>query len=252
MTKEGDEMGRDPWKVLIVDDEPPIRSELRYLLEGDPRVGAVSEAGNVAEATERVLVDRPNVLFLDIQMPGRSGTELAATLQNLKNPPAVVFVTAFAEYAADAYDLDAVDYVLKPVETGRLEKAMDKVEAVLSARQRVDGPRRPLRLAVERGGKKAFIPVGDVSYIEAKADYSSVVCASGTCLVNESISSLEARLADEGFVRVHRSYLVNLDDVHDIEVSRGGLMELKMERVSQTVPVSRRRMAEVKRRLGLA
>ena len=164
----------------------------------------------------------------------------------------MVFVTAFAEYAADAYDLDAVDYVLKPVETGRLEKAMDKVEAVLSARQRVDGPRRPLRLAVERGGKKAFIPVGDVSYLEAKAAYSSVVCASGTCLVNESISSLEARLADEGFVRVHRSYLVNLDDVHDIEVSRGGLMELKMERVSQTVPVSRRRMAEVKRRLGLA
>lgn len=252
MTKEGDEMGRDPWKVLIVDDEPPIRSELRYLLEGDPRVGAVSEAGNVAEATERVLVDRPNVLFLDIQMPGRSGTELAATLQNLKNPPAVVFVTAFAEYAADAYDLDAVDYVLKPVETGRLEKAMDKVEAALSARQRVDGPRRPLRLAVERGGKKAFIPVGDVSYIEARADFCNVVCASGAYLVAESISALEKRLGDHGFVRVHRSYLVNLDDVHEIEVGGTGLLELKLDRVDASVPVSRRRAADVKARLGLA
>ena len=94
------------WNILVVDDEPPIRAELRYLLEKDTRVGQIAEAGNVTEAVESILSNKPDVLFLDITMPGRSGIELAETLQNLKTPPVVVFVTAFAEYAADAYNLD--------------------------------------------------------------------------------------------------------------------------------------------------
>ena len=97
------------WNILVVDDEPPIRAELRYLLEKDARVGQIAEAGNVTEAVESILSNKPDVLFLDITMPGRSGIELAETLQNLKTPPVVVFVTAFAEYAADAYNLDAID-----------------------------------------------------------------------------------------------------------------------------------------------
>ena len=88
------------WNILVVDDEPPIRAELRYLLEKDTRVGQIAEAGNVTEAVESILSNKPDVLFLDITMPGRSGIELAETLQNLKTPPVVVFVTAFAEYAA--------------------------------------------------------------------------------------------------------------------------------------------------------
>lgn len=116
------------WNILVVDDEPPIRAELRYLLEKDTRVGQIAEAGNVTEAVESILSNKPDVLFLDITMPGRSGIELAETLQNLKTPPVVVFVTAFAEYAADAYNLDAVDYVVKPVEDARLSKALDKIE----------------------------------------------------------------------------------------------------------------------------
>jgi len=117
------------WNILVVDDEPPIRAELRYLLEKDARVGQIAEAGNVTEAVESILSNKPDVLFLDITMPGRSGIELAETLQNLKTPPVVVFVTAFAEYAADAYNLDAVDYVVKPVVKG--------------ARQDRDCPGRP-------------------------------------------------------------------------------------------------------------
>lgn len=116
------------WNILVVDDELPIRAELRYLLEKDTRVGQIAEAGNVTEAVELILSSKPDVLFLDITMPGRSGIELAETLQNLKRPPVVVFVTAFAEYAADAYNLDAVDYVVKPVEDARLSKALDKIE----------------------------------------------------------------------------------------------------------------------------
>lgn len=242
----------EQWSVLVVDDEPPIRAELRYLLEQDERIGRVDEAGGATQAVEKILGSRPDVLFLDIQMPGTSGIRLAETLSNLKTPPVVVFVTAFAEYAATAFELDAVDYVLKPVETKRLEKALDKVAAVMSVRAPAPVAERVMRLSVERGGKRAFIPVSDIVYIEAKADYSSVITVAGSYLVNESISSLERRLAPQGFMRVHRSFLVNLDDVHDVEVSRSGLMELKVERVDASVPVSRRRASEVKARLGLA
>lgn len=237
--------------ALIVDDEPPIRAELRYLLDQDSRIGEVSEAGNGTEAVERILADRPDVIFLDIQMPGMSGIKLAETFKNLRTPPAVVFVTAFSEHAADAFELDAVDYVLKPVETSRLTKALDKVAAEISNRRPVGAAERTHRLAVERGTTRAFIPVSDICYIEARADYSTVICPGGEYLVNESISSLERRLAADGFMRVHRSYIVNVDDVHDIEVARGGLMELRLDRIDASVPVSRRRTAEVKARLGI-
>ena len=229
------------WNILVVDDEPPIRAELRYLLEKDTRVGHIAEAGNVPEAVESILSNKPDVLFLDITMPGRSGIELAETLQNLKTPPVVVFVTAFAEY-----------YVVKPVEDARLSKALDKIEAALGVRRVIHAPRQPLRLTVDRGGKKVFIPAADVCYFEARADFCNAICAEGTYLINESISSLERRLDSEGFIRVHRSYLVNLEDVHNVEIGSTGLMELRLDRVNSTVPVSRRRAAEVKSHLGLA
>lgn len=246
-------MAAEPWSVLVVDDEPPIRAELRYLLSQDARVGTTAEAGNVSEAAAFVMENNPDVLFLDIQMPGRSGMELAETLAHLRRPPAVVFVTAFSEYAANAYELDAVDYVMKPVEQARLIKALDKVELSLRARSDVEpGAKQPARIMVEREGRRAFIPSGSVCCIEAAGDNSNVVCSDGVYFANESISSFEARLAGEGFLRVHRSYLVNLDDVRDVEINKSGLMELKLARVNCTVPVSRRRMPEVKQRLGIS
>ena len=153
-----------------------------------------------------------------------------------------MFVTAFAEHAADAYNLDAVDYVVKPVEDARLSKALDKIEAALGVRRVIHAPRQPLRLTVDRGGKKVFIPAADVCYFEARADFCNAVCAEGTYLINESISSLERRLAPEGFIRVHRSYLVNqrhilsydagtmtvtLDDESVVYLSRTGKARLK-------------------------
>lgn len=239
------------WSVLIVDDEPPIRSELRYLLSRDARIGTIDEAGCGTDAIERLLADRPDILFLDIQMPGTSGIRLAETLSGLKTPPAVVFVTAFAEYAAEAFELDAIDYVLKPVEEARLSRALDKVAGHLAAKRAAAPAPHVRRLAVERAGNHAFIPVGDICFIEANADYSNVICRGGTYLANESISSLERRLEADGFLRVHRSYLVNLDEVHDVEVSRGGTMELRCAHIDASVPVSRRRAALVKERLGL-
>lgn len=245
-------MGALTLNVLIVDDEPPIRAELRYLLERDGRVAQVDEAGNGTEALEKMLSDVPDVLFLDIQMPGTSGIKLAETLRNLKNPPLVVFVTAFSEHAASAYELDATDYILKPVEEARLTRALDKVMSILGTRRlRPAMGATATRLAVERGGHRAYIPVADVLYIEACADYCRVKTAAGQHMIGESISSLEKRLQHEGFLRVHRSYLVNIDKVHDVEEPRAGFLELRMEGDAGVVPVSRRRTAEVKERLGL-
>lgn len=245
-------MSTAPWHALVVDDEPPVRAELSYLLGQDTRVGTVEEAANATEAIERILVAKPDVLFLDIQMPGTSGMKLAETLSGLKNPPVVVFVTAFSEYAADAYQVDAVDYVLKPVETARLHKALDKVGAALDARRPRSAVEHVQRLLVERAGKRAFIPVTDIAYIEANADSARAVTAAGTYAVNESISSLDTRLTPQGFLRVHRSYLVSIDRVRDIEVDKAsGLMELSMEGTDARVPVSRRRTPQVKEALGL-
>lgn len=240
------------WNVLIVDDEPPIRSEMAYLLEQDERAGTIDEAGGATEAIEKILANKPDVLFLDIQMPGTSGVQLADILHNLKNPPIVVFVTAFSEYAAEAFELDATDYVLKPVEQERLTKALDKIEAALALRKPATSGSQVRRIQGERNGKRAYISVSDISYIEAKADYSFVYTQAGGYLVNESISVLERQLQDEGFIRVHRSYVVNIDDVRDIEVSKQtGLIQLTLDRTGACIPVSRRRAATVRKQLGL-
>ena len=238
------------WRTLIVDDEPPIRAELRYLLSRDARVGTVLEAGSVSEAVELVVSERPEVVFLDISMPGTNGMRLAETLQNLKRPPAIVFVTAYAEYAAEAFDLEAVDYVLKPIEESRLAKALDRVEKALAAsRPATHG--QTLRIPVERDGVRTFIPAHDILYVEACGDYVRVHLRQSTCLVNGTLSSLERRLAPENFLRVHRSYIVNLDEVHDVQLSSAGLMELSLTGADELIPVSRRRAAAVRERLGI-
>ena len=133
-----------------------------------------------------------------------------------------------------------------------LGRTLDKLAARLDVQRASARDGAPMRLSVERGGTHMFIPVSDVCYIEAHADYSWVVAVNGTYLMAESISSLEERLEKEGFMRVHRSYLVNIDDVHDVLVPRPGTLELRLERVDATVPVSRRRTAAVRERLGLS
>lgn len=116
-------------RAMIVDDEAPARSELRYLLEETGRVDAITEASSAREAVERLMEARADVIFLDVSMPKTNGMQLAEALHKLKNPPAVVFVTAYSEYALEAFDVDAIDYLMKPVETDRLNQALDKVQS---------------------------------------------------------------------------------------------------------------------------
>ena len=241
--------------ALIVDDEAPARSELRFLLEETGRVESIAEASNARGAVEALLRSkegkeaRTDVIFLDISMPKTTGMELADALHKLKHPPAVVFVTAYSEYALEAFSVDAVDYLMKPVETERLRQALDKVEARLAPsaqRNTVE------RIPVEKGGRKVFVDVDKIRYIEAKDDYSCIYTDQDRYLSTISLAKLEAKLTPHGFFRVHRGYIVNLDYVEDVEVISSGILQLGLKGIEgKKIPVSRRRVVSLKRALGL-
>ena len=158
-------------RAMIVDDEAPARSELKFLLEETGRLEEIIEATSARDAVEKLMESRVEVLFLDISMPKTNGMQLAEALHKLKNPPQIVFVTAYSEYALDAFGVNAVDYLMKPVETERLEQALDKVEE----RLRPQSPMATIeRIPVIKSGSKVLVPIDQIRFIEAKDDYSCI------------------------------------------------------------------------------
>lgn len=237
-------------RAMIVDDEAPARSELRFLLEETGRVEEIAEASSAREAVEKLMEGRPDVLFLDISMPKTNGMQLAEALHKLKNPPSVVFVTAYSEYALEAFGVDAAA-IMKPVETDRLERALDKIEERGKGQQQAPQPPAE-RIPVEKSGRKVLVPIDQIRYIEAKDDYSCIYTDADRYLSVISLAQLEAKLAPHGFFRVHRGYIVNLQYVEDIEVVASGVMQLGIAGVEgKKVAVSRRRVVQLKRALGL-
>ncbi|HEX7740411.1 MAG TPA: LytTR family DNA-binding domain-containing protein [Marmoricola sp.] len=204
--------------VLIVDDERPALDELAWLLERDDRVGAVTCCGSATDALAVLRNTHVDAVFLDIEMPGLTGLELSAVLARFDTPPAVVFVTAHAEHAVDAFDLNAVDYVLKPPREERLREAVRRiVEITVSDPEGVQDDTIP----VELGGVTRFVSRSEVRYVEAQGDYSRLHTADGGHLVRLPISALEERWEPAGFVRIHRSLLVALEHVEEIRVDSG-------------------------------
>lgn len=236
--------------AMIVDDEAPARSELRFLLEETGRVDSIDEASSAREAVEKIIETRPDVLFLDISMPKTSGMQLAEALHKLKNPPAVIFVTAYSEYAVQAFDVNAVDYLMKPVETDRLVTALNKVESRMAPVAPANPPQE--RIAVEKGGRKVLVPIDRIRYIEAKDDYSCIYTDTDRYLSTISLAQLEAKLVPHGFFRVHRGYIVNLAHVEDVEVVSSGILQLGLNGIEdKKISVSRRRVVQLKRVLGI-
>lgn len=235
-------------KAIIVDDEAPARSELRYLLDEQGQVDTVAEAANVREAIDTLREYPCDVLFLDINMPEASGLQFADALQNLKNPPAVVFVTAYSEHALDAFAVNAVDYLLKPVDADRLDAAVKRVwrRAVLNAQEQ-----KSERISVEKGGKKVLIGINQILFITARDDYAYLHTDSGKYFSTANLAQLEKRFERYGFLRVHRGYLVNLSAVEEVESAAGGTLQLTLKGCEETIPVSRRKVLAVKKALGL-
>jgi DNA-binding LytR/AlgR family response regulator len=207
----------DRLAVLVVDDERPALEELRWLLERDERIGSVLACDSATDAL-RLLQERAvDAVFLDIRMPGLSGVDLARVLSRFKVPPPVVFVTAHDDHAVDAFDLGAVDYVLKPVRDDRLAEA---VRRVVGARAGGPAPTDD-DIAVELGGVTRFVPRSSVGYVEAQGDYARLHTPSGSHLVRVPLTTLEESWKDAGFVRIHRSLLVALQHVQEVRMDGG-------------------------------
>ncbi len=202
-------------RALVIDDEQPALDEIRFLLEQDDRIAEVLTSDS-ATAGLRLLHESPvDVVFLDVQMPGLTGLELAQVLGRFRTPPQVVFVTAHEQHAVEAFDVHAVDYVLKPVRAERLAEA---VRRVVGAEPRAD---HDTEVAVERGGVTRFVNRSDITHVEAQGDYARLHTGGDSYLVRTPLAVLEEDWADAGFVRIHRSLLVSLAHVREVRMDSG-------------------------------
>jgi DNA-binding LytR/AlgR family response regulator len=211
-------MTTTPLRVLVVDDERPALDELAWLLGRDARIGSVRTTDSAAEALRVLQEEQVDAVFLDIRMPGLNGLELARVLSRFRVPPPVVFVTAYDEHAVDAFELNAVDYVLKPVRDDRLSEA---VRRIVDARGVTPVPDQDDNIAVELGGVTRFISRADVRYVEAQGDYARLHTGSGSHLVRVPLTSLEDEWREAGFVRIHRSLLVALPHIEEVRMDSG-------------------------------
>jgi len=231
-------------KVVIVDDEAPARSELRHLLGAHAGVEVVGEAASAAEATE--VAAGCDAVFLDIELAGASGLEAARLLSGDADPPAVVFVTAHAEYAVDAFAVEAFDYLLKPVDPERLARVLARLA------ERRPTAREPRKIPVVAGGRTELIDQEQVRYVQAEGDYSRVHTYDRSYLSTASLRELEAALPAERFVRIHRSYLVNLARVASVRRAGTDRLRLALDDAQRTeLDVARRQAPRVRAALKL-
>lgn len=246
--------------VLAVDDEPPALDELAYLLRADPRVGSVRTAHDATSALRQLQdVTGPpvEVVFLDIHMPGLDGLELARVLAALADPPAVVFVTAHDDRAVEAYDVGALDYLLKPLRAERLAAALTRIQRQRSAEPApTTPPQTPPQtppaddvIAVELAGTTSLVARSSVRWVEAQGDYARLHTAVASHLVRIPLSVLEERWRGAGFARVHRSYLVYLPLVTELRTAGSGYL-VRLGPVGSPdaveLPVSRRHSRELR------
>jgi DNA-binding LytR/AlgR family response regulator len=235
-------------RVLVVDDELPALEELAYLLRADPRIGHVRTANSAATALKSLDSDPVDALFLDIKMPGLDGLDLAKVLSRFKAPPPVVFVTAYDDYAVDAFELQAVDYVLKPVRprtagrgrAPRVRRAGDRADSAAAGRA---VPAEDETIPVELGGVTRFIARSDVRYVEAHGDYARLHTPTGSHLVRVPLTTLEERWAAAGFVRIHRSHLVSLHHIDEVRIDTG---RCSVRLGDEVLQVSRRHTRELR------
>ncbi len=236
-------------RVLIVDDERPARDDLRRLASAFPQLEVVAEAGDVESAERAVRQHDPDVLFLDIEMPGASGFEL---LDRLRDPPRVVFVTAYDQHAVRAFEVNALDYLLKPVHAERLEltvhRLLGEAEAPVppSARLRYED-----RVFVNASGCYRFVELKEIRCIRAEDNYTRLVVAEGAdFLVLKSMKDWEQRLPDEHFLRIHRSAIVNLNHVERIEQWFSNTCRVHVRGLREPLPMSQRFSARFRRRFS--
>ena len=222
-----------PIRTLIVDDEPAARDGMRHLLAADPEIVLAGECSNGREAAAAIRDTAPDLVFLDVQMPGLDGFGVLREV-GVERAPAVVFVTAFDQYALRAFDVHALDYLLKPFTDDRFRQSLERAKQLVRQGRLGDlsrklaalldhdepAPARPRyldRLVVKSGGKVTLLPVGEIEWIDAEGDYVRIHVGKTWHLLRETMKNLEDQLDSARFVRIHRSTIVNLEKVKELQ-----------------------------------
>ncbi|MDX2969150.1 LytTR family DNA-binding domain-containing protein [Kribbella solani] len=237
-------MADTPLRALVADDEEPALAELVYLLSQDHRIGEIQTASNGPDALKLLQATDLDVVFCDIKMPGLDGIDLARVLSKFASRPQIVFVTAYDEHAVAAFDLEATDYVMKPVRPERLAEAVRRVvtQGAPTALQSPDETEDEV-IPVELAGVTRFVQRSTVRYVEAQGDYARLHTGQNSHLVRIPLSTLEERWRDVGFTRIHRSTLVALQHVDEMRVD-GGRCAVRVG--DDWLPVSRRHTRELR------
>ena len=240
-------------RTLIVDDEEPARDRLRQLLSSIDDVNIVGEAGDGEQAIQQILELRPDLVFLDIQMPACSGLEVAASLPSPR--PRIIFCTAFDQYAVDAFELHAIDYLLKPVSRARLADALSRARQAQPDKQESDletltqsGRTRPSRFLAKRGARFRVIAGTEVLYFASEEGLTKLCAADQHYWMEPTLNDLEARLDPVVFFRISRAAIVNLDSIQEVFPMPGGHGEVLL-RNGTRLEVSRRRFKELLEKL---
>ena len=214
-----------PIRVLIVDDEPLARSNLQVLLQGDAQVSSVEECASGAQAVAQIRSSRPDLVFLDVQMPECGGFEVLEQLKHDEIQPVIVFVTAYDEYALRAFDAGALDYLLKPFDDARFALAMQRAKDQIASRG-AGQPKEVRRLTVRSAGRVSYVPIPDIDWVEAADYYVCLHVGLKSHLLRRSMDELQRDLDPNLFCRIHRSTIVNLRTVQKLEMNRTGEYEV--------------------------
>jgi len=238
-------------RVLIVDDEKLARDRLRELLNDIGGYTAVGEAMNGAEAVEKTGELNPDVLLMDIRMPGMDGLEAAMHLMGMENPPAVIFTTAYDQHALDAFDVNAVDYLLKPIRKDRLAKALSKahkltMKQVVEINQARSEPASRTHISVHLRGNIRLVPLPEILYFLADSKYVVVRTETEEHLIEDSLVNLEKEFGDR-YLRIHRNALVATGAIKGIEKNPTGTWQIRLKGFDKKLDVSRRHTAQVRR-----
>jgi two-component system LytT family response regulator len=233
--------------AIIVDDEPLARSNLAVLLRLDPKIEILAECGSGIAAPAMIRNLKPDLLFLDVQMPECDGFDVLELLGN-DVPPAVVFVTAYDQYALRAFEAGALDYLLKPFDNERFDLALNRARQKIALSKNL--PRKLERLAIKNAGQVSFLKISEIDWIEAADYYACLHVAQRTHMLRRSISELEQDLDPALFCRIHRSTIVNLDRICGLTLNEDGEYEVLLENKTK-LRLSRSYRRQLQNRLGV-
>ncbi|EOT46369.1 MULTISPECIES: LytR/AlgR family response regulator transcription factor [Enterococcus] len=233
--------------VAIIDDERLARMELHYLLSQLDEVELIKEGESIEDAFSLLLQESIDLLFLDIHLTDESGLDLAKKIQQVKNPPLIIFATAYDNHAVEAFELNALDYILKPFEQERIQKAVAKASRTLTERH--ETPMTPSRLTIETDERIFLVPFEEILYCEVQGKQTTIHCDTRSFTTNTTLAALEQALPSY-FFKVHRSYIINTEKIAEIQPWFNQTYQVTMNN-QEKVPVSRSYVKAFKQTIGL-